>query len=81
MFFFVLVYFRVKELGPDRKKDVNDFVSLDDTPEILSPTVSSNGSRGNNADLALLCTHSVSTNEKYTVLSPSVLSSNPFLHI
>lgn len=54
--------FRVKELGPDcNKKGGEDYIAFDDTPDLVSPTLSNGDSAGNNADLALLCTHSVST--------------------
>ena len=53
--------FRVKELGPDNKKGGEDYIALDDTPDVVSPTLSSGDPAANNADLALLCTHSVST--------------------
>ncbi len=51
---------RVKELGPDNKKGGEDYVAFDDTPDIVSPTLSNGDHATNNADLALLCTHSVS---------------------
>ena len=51
----------MKELGPeDNKKGGEDYVAFDDTPDVVSPTLSSGDPAVNNADLALLCTHSVS---------------------
>ncbi|XP_028416467.1 kinesin-like protein KIF2A [Dendronephthya gigantea] len=62
---------RVKELGPDNnKKGGEDYIAFDDIPEVVSPTLSSGDPAVNNADLALLCTHSGSgeaeQNELYT---------------
>lgn len=51
----------MKELGPDNiKKGGEDYIAFDDTSEVVSPTLSSSDPAVNNADLALLCTHSVS---------------------
>ena len=62
IFYLLHVLFRVKELGPeDHKKGGEDYVAFDDTPDVVSPTLSSGDPAVNNADLALLCTHSVST--------------------
>ena len=67
--------FRVKELGPeDNKKGGEDYVAFDDTPDVVSPTLSSGDPAVNNADLALLCTHSVS-NPFYNI--PLILDDLP----
>ncbi|XP_046862709.1 kinesin-like protein KIF2A [Xenia sp. Carnegie-2017] len=62
---------RVKELGPDNgKENGREYIAFDDVPDVVSPTLSRGDPASNNADLALLCTHSGSGemdhNELYT---------------
>ena len=71
-----LVLFRVKELGPENnKKGGEDYIAFEETPDVVSPTLSNGDPATNNADLALLCTHSVSNNFIFYRLVRVALSS------
>lgn len=68
----------MKELGPDNgKENGREYIAFDDVADVVSPTLSRGDPASNNADLALLCTHSVSSSRYCQILKHQLIIMHP----